>query len=107
VNNSSCMSGTLNTGSTRPLNGLVNSLNLLKKMKKSPQRALWPREGGIGDEDAIALLRGRNDFRSILEVHRIVVIPLATPDEAVRFEDANDLPGNLVFVSNATADTGL
>ena len=33
-------------------------------------------------------------------MHRVVVIPLGAPDEAVRLEDADDLPGNLVFKSD-------
>ena len=33
----------------------------------------------------------------MFEVHRVVVIPLAAPDEAVRLEDAYDLPGESHF----------
>ena len=36
----------------------------------------------------------------MFEVHRVVVIPLAAPDEGVRLEDADDLPGKLVFKSD-------
>jgi hypothetical protein len=34
-------------------------------------------------------------------MHRVVVVPLATPDEAVLLEDANDLPRDLVLVEIA------
>ena len=40
-------------------------------------------------------------------MHRVVVIPLGAPDEAVRLEDADDLPGNLVFISDMAAGAGL
>jgi len=40
-------------------------------------------------------------------MHRVVVIPLAAPDETVRLEDAHDLPGNLVFISDMAAGAGL
>ena len=40
-------------------------------------------------------------------MHRVGVIPLAAPDEAVRLEDADGLPGDIVFVSNVAAGTGL
>src|SRR5262245_4766556 len=34
-------------------------------------------------------------------MHRVVVVPLAAPYEAVRLEDPDDLPGNLVLVEIA------
>src|SRR5215211_2359809 len=54
-----------------------------------------------------ALVWGKDDFRPVLEMHRVVVIPLATPDEAVLLENLDDLPGNLVFVGKAAISVGL
>jgi hypothetical protein len=48
------------------------------------------------------LFRVRQDLRPVFEVHGIVVIPFAAPDEAVLLEDADDLPGHLVPVGNVT-----
>jgi hypothetical protein len=53
------------------------------------------------------LVWGKDDFRPVLEMHRVVVIPLATPDEAVPLENLDDLPGNLVFVGKAAISVGL
>src|SRR5262245_65880292 len=39
--------------------------------------------------------------------HRVVMIPLATPDEAVLLENLDDLPGNLVSVEQAPLGVGL
>jgi hypothetical protein len=46
------------------------------------------------------LPRVRNQFRPILEMHRVVVIPFAAPDEAVLLEHAYDLPRDLVLVDH-------
>lgn len=40
-------------------------------------------------------------------MHRVVVILFGVPDEAVRLEEADDLPGNLVFISDMAAGAGL
>ena len=37
--------------------------------------------------------RRRNNLRPVLEVHGVVVVPLAAPDEAVLLEDLDDLQG--------------
>src|SRR5207237_8757876 len=48
-----------------------------------------------------ALVQREDDFRPVFEMHCVVVVPLATPDEAVLLEDADDLPGDLVLVEIA------
>ena len=40
-------------------------------------------------------------------MHRVVVIPLAAPDETVRLEGADDLLGNFVFISDMAPGAGL
>ena len=40
------------------------------------------------------------EFRSEFEVHRIVVIPFPTPNEAMFFEDRDDLLGHAVTISD-------
>ena len=40
-------------------------------------------------------------------MHRIVVIPLAAPDEAVLFEDGDDLVGHAVLVRVGASRVGL
>ena len=46
------------------------------------------------------LLRRPDKLRLIFKMHRVVVIPLAAPDETVRLEDADDLPGDPVSISD-------
>jgi hypothetical protein len=46
------------------------------------------------------LLRRPDKLGPIFEMHRVVVIPLAAPDETVRLEDADDLPGDPVSISD-------
>jgi hypothetical protein len=43
-----------------------------------------------------SLLPAHEHLRSVLEVHGIVVIPLASPNEAVLFERPNDLPSLMI-----------
>ena len=52
------------------------------------------------------LLRRPDKLRPILKMHCVVVIPLAA-DETVRLEDADDLPENLVSISDMAAGAGL
>src|SRR5271155_2049968 len=40
------------------------------------------------------------EFRPKFEVHRIVVIPFAAPNEAVLFEDRDDLRGHAVAIKD-------
>src|SRR5215813_4219899 len=53
------------------------------------------------------LLRRDDDLRPIFEMHGVVVIPLAAPDEAMLLENIDDLPGNLVLVGKAAIGVGL
>src|SRR5215211_9133751 len=53
------------------------------------------------------LVGAKDDFRPVLEMHRVVVIPLATPDEAVPLKNLDDLPGNLVSVEQPAISVGL
>lgn len=57
--------------------------------------------------DADALPRGRYDLGAVLEMHRVVVIPLAAPDEAMLLENMDDLQGNLVSIGIAAVGIGL
>ena len=47
------------------------------------------------------------DLGPVLEMHGVVMVPLAAPHEAVRFEHAHDLPWDLVLVADAAARIGL
>ena len=56
----------------------------------------------------IAVVRRRltappSNFGPIFEVHRIEVVPLAAPDEAVLFEDGDDLLRHAVAINDAAA----
>src|SRR5215470_15933602 len=53
------------------------------------------------------LLRQHDDLRPIFEMHGVVVMPLAAPDEAMLLENIDDLPGNLVLVGKAAIGVGL
>src|SRR5215470_19932645 len=53
------------------------------------------------------LLRQHDDLRPIFEMHGVVVIPLAAPDEAMLLENIDNLPGNLVLVGKAAIGVGL
>src|SRR6476659_5417927 len=46
------------------------------------------------------------DLGPVLEMHGVVMIPLAAPHEAVRFEHPHDLPRDLVLVADAAARIG-
>src|SRR5262245_36235119 len=50
---------------------------------------------------------GKEDLRPVREMHRVVVIPLAAPDETVRLENPNDLPGNFVAITKMALAVGL
>src|SRR6516162_6044980 len=52
------------------------------------------------------LLRRHDDLRPIFEMHGVVVMPLAAPDEAMLLENIDDLPGNLVLVGKAAIGVG-
>src|SRR5262245_61379951 len=58
-----------------------------------------------GSERVHALVQ--DDLRPVFEMHGVVVVPLATPDEAVLLENLDDLPGNLVSVEQAPIGVGL
>src|ERR1035438_6195072 len=45
----------------------------------------------------------KKEFRPIFEVHRIEVVPLPTPNEAVFFEDRDDLLRHAVAIKDAAA----
>lgn len=49
------------------------------------------------------LLRGSDKLRPVFEMHHVVVILLAAPDETVRLEDADNLPGDPVSISDMAA----
>src|SRR6266540_471133 len=53
------------------------------------------------------LVGAKDDLRPVFEMHGVVVVPLATPDEAVLLENLDDLPGNLVSVGKAAISVGL
>ena len=53
------------------------------------------------------LVRRDDHLGPIFEMHGVVVIPLATPDEAMLLENVDDLPGNLVLVGKAAIGVGL
>src|SRR5258707_13268681 len=53
------------------------------------------------------LVRRDDHLGPIFEMHGVVVIPLAAPDEAMLLENMDDLPGNLVFVGKAAIGVGL
>src|SRR5215468_10508008 len=53
------------------------------------------------------LARRGDQLRPIFEMHSVVVIPLAAPDEAMLLENVDDLPGNLVLVGKAAIGVGL
>src|SRR5262249_39451967 len=53
------------------------------------------------------LVRRDDQLRPIFEMHGVVVIPLAAPDEAMLLENTDDLPGNLVLVGEAAIGVGL
>jgi hypothetical protein len=44
------------------------------------------------------LLCSTDDFRSVLEMHRVVVVPLAAPNKTMLLKNVHDLPRNLIFV---------
>jgi hypothetical protein len=48
--------------------------------------------------DPEELLRGSDNLWPVREMHRVVMVRLAAPDEAVLLENIHDLPGNLIFV---------
>src|SRR5262249_19117975 len=56
---------------------------------------------------SIELVRGKDELRPVFEMHGVVVIPLAAPDEAMLLENMDDLPRNLVLVGNAAVGVGL
>src|SRR5262249_24426408 len=43
----------------------------------------------------------QDDFRPVFEMHGVVVLPLAAPDEAVLLENPDNLPRDLVLVDIA------
>src|SRR5579885_1417737 len=51
--------------------------------------------GSMSDSQASA---SRQKLGAVFEMHGVVVIPLAAPDEAVLLEDLDDLPGDAVLV---------
>src|SRR5260370_39823973 len=53
------------------------------------------------------LVRRDDHLGTIFEMHGVVVIPLAAPDEAMLLENMDDLPGNLVLVGKAAIGVGL
>src|SRR6188768_3698572 len=74
-------------------------------------RSLWSEQGGAAAGTRCCDCSGlffccREDFRPVLEMHRVVVVPLAAPDEAVPLEHLNDLPGNAVPVGIAAVRAG-
>src|SRR6516162_5147661 len=56
---------------------------------------------------SIELVRGKDELRPVFEMHGVVVVPLAAPDEAMLLENTDDLPRNLVLVGNAAVGVGL
>src|ERR1700758_1667693 len=53
------------------------------------------------------LVRRGDQLRPIFEMHGVVVIPLAAPDEALLLENMDDLPGDLVLVGKAAIGVGI
>ena len=53
------------------------------------------------------LLSCRDDLRAVFEMHGVVMVPLATPNEAVLLENIDNLPWNLVFIRKTAIDIGL
>src|SRR5215510_10141568 len=53
------------------------------------------------------LLRRDDDLRPVFEMHGVVVVPLAAPDEAMLLENIDDLPRSLVLVRKAAIGVGL
>src|SRR6516165_6397150 len=93
------------SGSVGPLDTgmaliLVALLPLYERFKP-PQVAPPPGARSIG------LVRGKDELRPVFEMHGVVVIPLAAPDEAVLLENMDDLPRNLVLVGKAAIGVGL
>src|SRR6516162_6737276 len=56
---------------------------------------------------SIELVRGKDELRPVFEMHGVVVVPLAAPDEAMPLENMDDLPRNFVLVGNAAMGIGL
>src|SRR5262245_50296516 len=53
---------------------------------------------GTHAESRDGRIDGRQQLGPVLEMHGVVVIPAAAPDEAVPFERAHDLVGNVIPV---------
>ena len=89
--------GLLDTGMALILVALLPRYERFKPPQVAPPRG--PR--------SIELVRGKDDLRPVLEMHGVVVVPLAAPDEAMLLENMDDLPRNLVLVGNAAMGVGL
>src|SRR6516164_8717617 len=50
---------------------------------------------------SIELVRGKDGLRPVFEMHGVVVVPLAAPDEAMPLENMDDLPRNFLPGRNA------
>src|SRR5262245_23684733 len=79
---------------------LVALLPLYERFKP-PQVAPLP------GSRSIELVRGKDELRPVFEMHGVVVVPLAAPDEAMLLENFDDLPRNLVSVGKAPISVGL
>src|SRR5262245_2566843 len=64
-------------------------------------------EGRLSRSTTRGLVSGKHDLRPVLEMHGVVVVPLAAPDEAMLLENFDDLPRNLVSVGKAPISVGL
>src|ERR1700704_1762212 len=58
----------------------------------------------ILSETRFPLFRIMQKLRPVFEMHGVVVIPFAAPDEAVLLENLDDLPGDAVLVRVLAAD---
>ena len=46
---------------------------------------------------SFALLDGRQELRTVFEMHRIVMVPIPAPDKAMPFERLDDFSGDVIF----------
>src|SRR5262245_32528016 len=80
-----------------------------RETKRCAPRLLgaWLRTLGEAQPALRDLACAKHDLRPVFEMHGVVVVPLAAPDEAVFLENLDDLPGNLVSVEQAPIGVGL